>query len=160
MATTSNDVLLRSIQGLKDGQEWRNFLNAHGKGDYSVWLNADPFAVCDAMQVSPFGRVSYVELKQRNHIFGQYPDCLVDEWKIVQLQKLAQDTGKRVFLVALYPQSNKIALWQIAEDDELVTRDVLANATTVQSGCSQKKNKRMVSLSLKTAKVYSHQFER
>lgn len=156
--TATNDVLLRSIQGLKDGQEWRNFLNAHGKGDYSVWMNADPFAVCDAMQISPCGRVSYVELKQRNHIFGQYPDCLIDEWKIRQLQKLAQDTGKRVFLAALYPRSGQIAIWEIREDDEYIVRDVMANAITVQAGASRKRPKRMVPLIIKDAKVYTHQF--
>lgn len=158
MATTSNDVLLRSIQGYQDIQEWRNFLATHGKGDYSVWSNADPFSTVDLMQVSPMQRVSYVELKQRNVRIDQYPDCLIDETKIIDLQRLAQYSGNRVFLAALYPRSGQIAIWEIREDDEFGTRNVLANATTVQSGCSLKKNKRMVSLSLKTAKIYSHQF--
>lgn len=158
MVTTSNDVLLRSIQGYQDIQEWRNFLASNGKGDYQVWSNADPFSTVDVMQVSPMGRVSYVELKARNVRIDQYPDCLVDEWKVTQLQRLAVDSGDKVFLVALYPQSSQIAIWEIREDDEFSVRDVMANATTLQYGASQKKNKRLVSLRLCDAKVYSHQF--
>lgn len=147
-------------QGFKDAREWRRFLVSHGKADYKVFADVDDLAACDAMQISPCGRVSYVELKERRVPIDTYPDCAVDYAKIIALQRLAQDTGDKVFLAALYPSSHKIAIWEIHEDEEYFPTTIMANDRTVQLyGPSQKKPKQMVKLPLSKAHIYSHTFE-
>lgn len=163
MALVQTDETTRLIvsQGFKDAREWQRFLTANGKGDYHVLAYVDDFAMCDAMQISPRGRISYIELKERRVTIETYPDCLVDSNKIQGLQKLAQDSGDKVFLVALYPQSNKIALWEIREDDEYEVIELYANHKTVWEGGPRPRiQKSMVKLWMKDAKIYHHEFQR
>lgn len=153
----NKDVLKRMWQGLKDVEEWRNFLRTHGKGDYKVYLDSDPFAKVDVMQVTPNGVRQYVELKERRVLVEQYPDCLVDVDKISQLQAIDQE-GHVALLVGLYPKSSKVATWRIREEDEYEVKEVACNAVTVQGAPPTKVMKRMVSLKLRDAVLCEHRF--
>lgn len=157
---TSNDVRLRVSQGYRDAREWRRFLSSHHKENYRVLADMEDFAVIDILQISPEGKFQHVELKQRSHPLGTYPDCQVDESKIRHLQQLHAETGEKTYLAALYPLSSQIAIWEITEDDDYKVIEKMANATTVQQGQSQKRPKRLVSLPIKDARIYRHQFER
>lgn len=153
----NQSVEKRVAQGLKDAREWQRFLKEQGKS-HRVLVDADEFAVVDVLQISDEGKFSHVELKERTHPFGTYPDCLVDESKIRQLQRLHAETNELVMVAALYPLSNRIAIWRIKEDDEFEVRKVLANATSVQTGESVKVYKDMCVLPLKNASKHTHQF--
>ena len=154
----SSDVMTRQIQGLRGANYYRDFLTQHGKGDYRIYVDADPFARVDVLQVAPDGQQSHVELKSRSVTIDQYPDCIVEAFKIGHLQAIHQETGERTLLVALYPRSNKIAMWVIREDDEYVIVNKHCNDITIQIGQANKVPKTMVSLPMSEAKIYDYNF--
>lgn len=159
MRPSYNDVITYSLQGVVDGWEWLQFLRTHGKADYQVLLFADPFSPCDAIMESPERKRTYIELKTRNCTISQYQDCYIDERKINDLQRIAQATGDKVYLVALYPASSKIALWEIRGDQEYEVIEKVANVTTIQDSRPQYRcPKRLVPLPLREARKYNHRF--
>ncbi len=156
-AMENKDVLKRMWQGMRDVEEWRNFLKTHGKGDYKVYLDSDPFAKVDVMQLTPSGARQYVELKERRVRVDQYPDCLVDADKVRTLQEIDSE-GHTALLVALYPKSGIVATWRVREEDEYEVKEITCNAVTVQGAPPTKRKKRMVSLKLKDAVLCEHRF--
>lgn len=147
-------------QGFKDAREFRRFLVSHGRQGYKVFADVDDYAPYDAVMLSVEGEVSYIELKERRVMITDYPDCAVDASKIRGLQRIKQETGRKVFLVALYPMSGQVAIWRISADEYYHTETRRANSRTVwQGGPRAKMPKEMVKLPLATAKIYTHTFE-
>ncbi len=147
------------MQNIYDMCEWQNFLHTHGRSDIEVWGSGDPRSAVDVMQVSQStGRKSYVELKMRRVGISDYADCAIDSNKILALQQLGQQTNDNVFLAAMYPKSGKVAIWQIEADGEYRVEPMTANHKTLEVGGPRKREKSVVKLLLRKAKIYNHQF--
>ena len=99
---------------------------------------------------------SYIEIKTRDISIYEYDDCVIDSYKIHNLQKLSKATNNRCFLCVIYKGDKKIALWEINPRKQYQPITKLANWHTANLA-DGKKQKEMVALPLKEAKIYSYQ---
>lgn len=130
--------------------------------NYEVLANMDRYSCYDIMQIRHSNEdysdtaTSYIEVKTRTVSLYQYDDCLIDAFKISNLQKLSYHTNNRCFLAAIYLNDNKIALWEISPEDvySTTTKEVNWHTAAIEDG---KKVKEMVSLPISEAKIYNYQ---
>lgn len=125
---------------------------------YQLFSNCDCFSSVDCIQrkydeSGDFTECN-VELKGRNVPIEQYGDCVVDLTKIQSLCRLADQTNNPSYLVALYYQSGKLAIWRIDPENEYqVTTKVTAKYSAAPE--AGKQSKQVVSLPLTEAKILS-----
>lgn len=62
--------------------------------------------------------ISYHEIKVRSdeYSYKDYQDSFIDLYKIHQLQKIAYQTGKQVFVNMIYPKDRTMLIWRIEPD--------------------------------------------
>lgn len=61
---------------------------------------------------------SIVELKMRECTVTDFNDCFLQLDKCTKLQYIAKNEGNQALYVALYPKSDKIAIWKIDKDKQ------------------------------------------
>ena len=128
--------------------------------NYELLANMDEYGCYDIMQIRHDNEdysstsTSYIEIKTREIPFYMYDDCVIDAYKITNLQKLSYHTGNRCFIAAIYQMDNKIALWEISAEEQYntVVKEVNWHTAALQDG---KKNKEMIALPLSEAKIYN-----
>lgn len=144
----------------KDLKNYWGFLNqVNKKSDctrYVLFSNVDPFANIDCIQrkydESGDFTESNIELKGRNVDINQYEDCVVDLAKVQSLMRVADQSGNPSFVVALYYQSGKLAIWRIEPDGEYKVE----NKTTLKYSAAPEQGrqaKAVVSLPLSEATI-------
>lgn len=123
---------------------------------YVLFSNVDPFSPVDCIQrkydESGDYTESNIELKGRNVGIDQYEDCVIDLAKIQNLMRVADQSGNPSFVVALYYQSGKIAIWKIEPDGEYR----VTNKTTLKYSAAPEQGKQakaVVSLPLSDATI-------
>lgn len=125
---------------------------------YQLFENCDPFANCDCIQrkydTDGGYQESNVELKGRDIFIEAYEDCLIDLYKVNQLQKIAYQSGNRTFIVVMYYPSKKLAIWEIDPERQYDTLTKYCNIHTAAPEAG-KSDKMMVSLPLTEAKILS-----
>lgn len=163
---TNNDNTNFQLYGNKGLNIYYKWLKQKTKDNeyynYELLANMDEFSCYDIMQVRHDNddysstSTSYIEIKTRDVPFYQYEDCVIDAYKVFNLQKLAYATNNRCFLVAIYANEKKLALWEISPEEQYttITKEVQWH-TAAMDGV--KKNKEMVSLPLSEAKIYNYQ---
>ena len=138
---------------------WGFLSNINKKSDctrYVLFSNVDPFSPVDCIQrkydESGDFTESNIELKGRNIPIEQYADCVVDLQKVQSLMKIADQSGNPSFVVALYYQSGKLAIWKIEPDAEYQ----VSNKTTLKYSAAPEQGKQakaVVSLPLAEATI-------
>ena len=140
---------------------WGFLSNINKKSDcarYVLFSNVDPFSPVDCIQrrydESGDYTESNIELKGRNIPIEQYEDCVVDLAKIQNLMRVADQSGNPSFVVALYYQSGKIAIWKIEPDGEfqVTTKETLKYSAAPEQG---RQAKAVVSLPLSDASIHT-----
>lgn len=123
---------------------------------YVLFSNVDPFSPVDCIQrkydESGDFTESNIELKGRNVDINQYEDCVVDLAKVQSLMRVADQSGNPSFVVALYYQSGKLAIWRIEPDGEYKVE----NKTTLKYSAAPEQGrqaKAVVSLPLSEATI-------
>lgn len=125
---------------------------------YQLFSNCDYFSSVDCIQrkynVDGDYTEANVELKGRNIPIEQYGDCVIDLAKIQTLCRLADHSGNPSYLVALYYQSGKLAIWRIDPDGTYkVTNKVTAKYSAApEQGQTMKQ---VVSLPLADASIHN-----
>lgn len=156
----NHDILAN--KGIEIYSNWLNKV-ARKKDDehtYELFSAVDKYSVYDLLQVKrnnddySVDDVQYVELKVREISINQYDDCSIDNEKILKLQRLAQATGHKVFVVAIYENDRKIAIWELDAENEYQTRETTANWHTAENWGKIKKVMAMFKLS--DAHIYSY----
>ena len=140
---------------------WGFLSNINKKSDcirYVLFSNVDPFSPVDCIQRKYDESGDYteanIELKGRNVGIEQYEDCVVDLHKIQSLMRLADQSGNPSFVVALYYNSAKLAIWKIEPDGEYR----VTNKTTLRYSAAPEQGKQakaVVSLPLSDASIHS-----
>lgn len=165
------------MQNNKDNSEFKK-ISDEGTEIYFKWLRAatsknedytfellqavDEYSPYDLMQIKrniedySVEATQYIEIKIRNINIDSYKDCLIDDYKIYNLQKLSMITGNKCFLAAIYKTNKKIVLWEIDTENTYETREVTALWHTQEPQLG-KKPKNMCVLPLKDGKVYNYQ---
>lgn len=143
-----------------------NWINTKSRYDenytYEILANLDKYSCYDVMQIKHFNEdytdttTSYIEIKTRDISIFEYDDCVIDSYKIFNLQKLSAATNNKCFLCAIYKGDNKIALWEInpRKRYQTIAKNVNWHTANLADG---KKTKEMVALPLKEAKIYNYQ---
>lgn len=146
----------------KDLRNYWGFLSDINKRSddsrYQLFSNCDCFSSVDCIQrkydeSGDFTECN-VELKGRNVGIEQYNDCVVDLAKIQTLCRLADQSGNPSYLVALYYNSGKLAIWRIDPDSEYQ----VTNKVTAKYGAAPEQGqtmKQVVSLPLSDASIHS-----
>lgn len=146
----------------KDLRNYWGFLsNVNKKSEdckFVLFSNCDYFSSVDCIQrkydeSGDFTECN-VELKGRNIPIEQYDDCVVDLAKIQSLMHIADQTNNPSYLVALYYQSGKLAIWKIDPDTEYKVE----NKTTLKYSAAPEQGqtiKQVVSLPLSDATIHS-----
>ena len=146
----------------RDLKNYWGFLQARNKktedAKFVLFSNVDPFSPVDCIQrkydeSGDFSEAN-IELKGRNIDITTYPDCLVDLSKVQSLMKIADQSGNPSFVVALYYQSGKLAIWKIEPDAEYQ----VSNKTTLKYSAAPEQGKQakaVVSLPLSDASIHS-----
>lgn len=88
---------------------------------FNITKSLERFSPYDVIQVrhttddegNQIINLEFIELKGRHIPYEQYSDCSVSLDKIQELQKVGRESGKDVWLVALYYLSDKVAMWKI-----------------------------------------------
>lgn len=125
---------------------------------YVLFSNVDPFSPVDCIQRKYDESGDYteanIELKGRNVGIDQYEDCVIDLAKIQNLMRIADQSGNPSFVVALYYQSGKLAIWKIEPDGEyrVTEKTTLRYSAAPEQG---KQAKAVVSLPLAEAKIFN-----
>lgn len=139
--------------------KWLSDLNAKAEDyQYRLYEDCDPYALCDCIQRKVDAEGDYtesnIELKGRDIFLHAFDDCVIDQRKIAQLQRLAMQSGKPTFIVAMYYPSKQLAIWEI--DPERQYNTVVKN-TPLHTAAPEvgRDNKLMVSLPLNEAKIYN-----
>lgn len=130
--------------------------------NYELLANMNEYSCYDIMQIRHSNEdysdtsTTYIEIKTREVPLYQYDDCVIDAYKIFNLQKLSYQTNNRCFLAAIYVNENKIALWEISPEETYttITKEVNWHTAAIEDG---KKVKEMVSLPISEAKIYNYQ---
>lgn len=146
----------------KDLRNYWGFLQGINKREddckFVLFSNVDPFSPVDCIQrkynVDGDFTEANIELKGRNVGIDQYNDCIVDLHKIQSLMHLADQTNNASYVVALYYQSGKLAIWKIDPDTEYKVE----NKTTLKYSAAPEQGqtmKQVVSLPLADASIYS-----
>lgn len=146
----------------RDLRNYWGFLQARNKktedAKFVLFSNVDPFSPVDCIQrkydeSGDFSEAN-IELKGRNIDITTYPDCLVDLSKVQSLMKIADQSGNPSFVVALYYQSGKLAIWKIEPDAEyqVSEKTTLKYSAAPEQG---KQAKAVVSLPLSDASIHS-----
>lgn len=140
---------------------WGFLSNINKRSDctkYVLFSNVDPFSPVDCIQRKYDESGDYteanIELKGRNVGIDQYEDCVIDLAKIQNLMRIADQSGNPSFVVALYYQSGKLAIWKIEPDGEYRVE----NKTTLKYGAAPEQGKQakaVVSLPLSDASIHS-----
>lgn len=146
----------------KDLRNYWGFLQAANKksedSKFVLFSNCDYFSSVDCIQrkydeSGDFTECN-VELKGRNIPIEQYDDCVVDLAKIQTLCRLADQSGNPSYLVALYYQSGKLAIWRIDPDGEyqVTEKTTLKYSAAPEQGQTMKQ---VVSLPLSDASIHT-----
>ena len=144
----------------RDLKNYWGFLQSVNKksedSKYVLFSNVDPFSPVDCIQrkydESGDFTESNIELKGRNISIDQYDDCVVDLAKVQSLMRIADQSGNPSFVVALYYQSGKIAIWRIEPDGEYQ----VSNKTTLKYSAAPEQGKQakvVISLPLSDATI-------
>lgn len=146
----------------KDLRNYWSFLSSiNAKSDdcrYQLFSNCDCFSSVDCIQRKYDADGDYsecnVELKGRNVNIEQYDDCVVDLAKIQTLCRLADQSGNPSYLVALYYNSAKLAIWRIDPENEY---QVIEKVTAKYGAAPEqgKQSKQVVSLPLRDASIHT-----
>lgn len=88
---------------------------------FNVCASMERFSPYDVVQVrmiedeagNPIQEIEFVELKGREVFFEDYSDYEFDEGKLKELQKVGRESGKKIFICAIYYLSDTIFLWEI-----------------------------------------------
>jgi len=147
-------------KGLNLYYKWLNKKSENNDYWFELLANMDEFSPYDIMQIKHSAEdytdtsTSYIEIKTRKVCLYQYDDCVIDSYKIFNLQKLSIITGNKSYLVAIYTGDNKIAVWEIDLEEQYTTINKEVQWHTADlSGV--KKMKEMVSLPISEAKIYN-----
>jgi len=146
----------------KDLRNYWGFLSSINKKSedckFVLFSNCDCFSSVDCIQRKYDADGDFtecnVELKGRNVDISAYPDCVVDLSKIQSLIHLADQTNNASYVVALYYQSAKLAIWRIDPDTEYKVE----NKTTLKYSAAPEQGqtvKQVVSLPLSDASIHS-----
>lgn len=163
MEKNKNNFQLYGDKGLNIYYKWLSDVTKNNtEYSYELLASMDEYATYDIMQIRHSTSdytdttTSYIEIKTRDVPLYMYDDCVIDAYKIHNLQKLSYLSGNRAFLAAIYTNENKIALWEIEKDREYttITKEVNWHTAAIEDG---KKIKEMVSLPIKEAKIYNYQ---
>ena len=145
--------------GNKDINVYNDWLNSkcNEKCVYELCASVNEYCPYDATQIKYFPNggfeMSYIELKGRNFEIDRYEDAIIDEYKILDLQRIAKQTKCKVYVVMLYYPSRKLAIWEIKPDTIYNTETIRCYwHTAAEDGI--KKDKVMCKLPLKEAKKY------
>ena len=144
----------------KDLRNYWGFLSDINKrsddSKFVLFSNVDPFSPVDCIQrkydVDGDFTEANIELKGRNVDISAYPDCVVDLSKIKSLMHLADQTNNASYVVALYYQSGKLAIWKIEPDGEyqVTEKTTLKYSAAPEQG---RQAKAVVSLPLSDASI-------
>lgn len=146
----------------KDLRNYWGFLSDINKRSddcrYQLFSNCDCFSSVDCIQRKYDADGDFteanIELKGRNVDISAYPDCVIDLHKIQSLMHLADQTNNASYVVALYYQSGKLAIWRIDPDNEYKVE----NKTTLKYSAAPEQGqtvKQVVSLPLSDASIHS-----
>lgn len=158
----NNNFQLYGDKGLNIYYKWlMNKTRNNEYYSYELLANMDEFSCYDIMQIRHDNEdysdtsISYIEIKTREVPFYMYEDCVIDAYKITNLQKLSYHSGNRCFIAAIYTNDKKIAIWEISAEDQYstITKEVNWHTASLEDG---KKVKEMVALSLNDAKIYNY----
>lgn len=145
----------------KDLRNYWGFLSSiNAKSDdcrYQLFSNCDCFSSVDCIQRKYDANGDFteanIELKGRNVDISAYPDCVIDLHKIHSLMHLADQTNNASYVVALYYQSGKLAIWKIDPNTEYKVE----NKTTLKYSAAPEQGqtvKQVVSLPLADASIH------
>lgn len=156
MELTNFDVMAN-----KDIVAYYNWLDKINKKQneykYSICAAVDPYSPFDLIQIKNDAdgnsTLSYIELKGRNVDINQYDDCIVEEYKIKNLQSLGASTSTPIYIVALYYPSSKLAIWRIDDSTPYYIEKIKCKWHTAKN--DDKIEKDMVKLPLSEAKIYN-----
>lgn len=140
---------------------WGFLSNINKRSDctkYVLFSNVDPFSPVDCIQRKYDESGDYteanIELKGRSIPIEQYEDCVIDLAKIQNLMRVADQSNNPSFVVALYYQSGKLAIWKIEPDGDykVESKTTLKYSAAPEQG---KQAKAVVSLPLSDASIHS-----
>lgn len=152
------------LYGNKGLNLYYNWLKKKTADNENYWFellaNMDEFSHYDILQIKHSAEdytdtsTSFIEIKTRDVCLYRYEDCVVDSYKIFNLQKLSALTNNKSYLVAIYTGDNKLAMWEIDPDTQYstISKEVQWHTADL-SGI--KKMKEMVSLPISEAKIYN-----
>lgn len=125
---------------------------------YNICAAVDPYSSYDIIQfkydADGNNTMSYIELKGRNVSITDYDDCVIESYKVRKLQHLADMTNNKVYLVALYYPSSKLAIWEVDSDTPYNICYMECNHYTASDN-PKKVMKEMVKFPLSRAKIYN-----
>ena len=157
----TNKFQLKGDEGLNIYYKWITTETKNKNYTYDILANMDEYGTYDVKQLKhrkddyTITSTSYVEIKTRNNTSYQFEDCVIDSYKIFNLQKLSATTGVKVFLCAIYTD-NKLAIWEIDPNKQypIINKEVPWHTVRPEDG---KRIKEMVPLPLNEAKKYNYQ---
>lgn len=156
---------------LKDFQLYKQFIKEHKNNNtlYSIW-QTEQLEHYDVNQIKTNKKdataitVQYIELKYRDTVaLEDYDNLLVDSHKIKYLQEKVNDSNTKqpinhsAYIVAFYPLSDKIAIFNIDPNKQYNVVNVWANKNTTMSR-ENKINKEMCELPINEAYIYDFNY--
>lgn len=155
---------------LKDFQLYKQFIKEHKNDNtlYSIW-QTEQLEHYDVNQIktnkdATYISVQYIELKYRETVaIDDYDNLLIDVHKIKYLQEKVNDSNTKqpinhsAYIVAFYPLSGKVALFNIDPNKKYKVVNVLANQNTTRSR-ENKINKEMCELPISEAYIYDFNY--
>ncbi len=156
---------------LKDFQLYKQFIKEHKNDNtlYSIW-QTEQLEYYDVNQIKTNKKdataitVQYIELKYRDTVaIDDYDNLLIDSHKIKYLQEKVNDSNAKqpinhsAYIVAFYPLSDKIAIFNIDTNKQYNVVNVWANKNTTISR-ENKINKEMCELPINEAYIYDFNY--
>lgn len=145
----------------QDIYTYTEFLKYHSAKDefhkYQFLASTDDYSIYDGMQLKfdMDGEVkqSFIELKGRFVDIDKYNDCAVDTSKIKELQRLSYLSNIPTYIVAIYYNDSKLAIWKIDPDKEYQSEVMRCFYSQIDLNKNGYVNKDMVKLPMEEATI-------
>lgn len=155
---------------LKDFQLYKQFIKEHKNDNtlYSIW-QTEQLEHYDVNQIKTNKdatniSVQYIELKYRDTVaIDDFDTLLIDSYKIKYLQEKVNESNTKqpinhsAYIVAFYPLSHKIAIFNVDPNKKYNVVNVWANQNTTKSR-EIKKYKEMCELPISEAYIYDFNY--
>lgn len=145
-------------------RNYDHFIYSHTSADtapsYTVSTTDDTYSRYDVIQTrtTPYQTTTdVVELKGRYIPHYIFPDCEIDQDKILALQRIGRQWQKPIWVCALYYLSDKVMIWKIDPFRNYDYKWRLANKKTADLN-GLKEWKKVVPLDYSDANIYHYTY--